>query len=390
MKLLPIRFMGDKKIWILLLLLAAISILSVYSSTYRQTMKTGNLTGAISRHVWLLFVGFVVIYFMHLVPLKYYRLLVPIALLFVIICLTLVFFVQGEAGVAKRWLFSRSFQPSDVAKVVMVVYMAKVLSDGFGGSTKQFIYRAIIPLIIVCGLIITAHTSNVMIIGGTSVLMIFMGASNRRYQIVSALLVFVVITVYLFFYKDIGRGETGANRIKTWIVTTFSPGKKTETAAGKKTKEITGYEQARTAKYAIVSGGFFRIAPGRSVYRKTLSEAHNDYIFAMIVEEYGLLGGISVIAVYLMLFYRVLQLIKKCRKMFTSLLLSGLLISILVQTFIHIGVSVGGIPVTGQNLPMISTGGTSIIITCIAFGMILAVSRAIEESKNSGTVSRKA
>jgi cell division protein FtsW len=383
MKIFPIRIRGDKKIWILLLLLAAISILSVYSSTYRLTMRTGNLTDAILKHVIFLCAGFVLIYFMHHIPLKYYKLLVPVALLAVVICLILVFFVQGEDGVAKRWLFSRSFQPSDVAKVVMVIYLAKVLSDGFGGSVIQFLLRVILPIIIVCGLIIKGHTSTVMIIGGTSILMIFMGAANKKYQLVSAVFVLIVIIGYLFFYKDIGRGETGANRIKVWTTNVFSCERKTGAATGEKKKEpFPGYKQAETAKFAIISGGLFRIAPGRSIYRKTLSEAHNDYIFAMIVEEYGLSGGIAVITVFLMIFYRILQLMKKCRKMFTSLSLSGLLISIFAQTFIHVGVSVGGLPVTGQNLPMISTGGTSIIITSIAFGIILAVSRATEEAEN--------
>jgi cell division protein FtsW len=282
-------------------------------------------------------------------------------------------------------MFSRSFQPSDVTKVAMVVYLAMVLSNDLGGNVKHFFWWVIFPILLVCGLIIKSHTSNAMIIGGTSMLMVFMGASNRKYQIVSILFVFVIMTFYLFFHKDIGRGETVSNRVKSWVVTTFYPETKTEITAEEKEKtkpKNTGYRQAEIAKYAIVSGGIFRIAPGKSVYRKTLSEAHNDYIFAMIVEEYGLMGGIFVIGVYLSLFYRIICVVKKCTVPFTALLLSGLLIMIISQTFIHIGVSVGGLPITGQNLPMISTGGTSIIITCVAFGMILAVSRIAEEKEN--------
>jgi cell division protein FtsW len=283
-------------------------------------------------------------------------------------------------------MFSRSFQPSDVTKVAMVVYLAMVLSNGLGGNVKHFFWWVIFPIFLVCGLVIRAHTSNAMIIGGTSMLMVFMGASNRKYQILSILFVCVIMSFYLFFYKDIGRGETVSNRVKAWVVTTFHPETKTGTVAEEKEKEkekskSAGYRQAEIAKYALVSGGIFRIAPGKSVYRKTLSEAHNDYIFAMIVEEYGLTGGIFVIAVYLALFYRIIRVIKKCTVPFTALLLSGLLIVIISQTFIHIGVSVGGLPITGQNLPMISTGGTSIIITSVAFGMILAASRIAEEQE---------
>jgi cell division protein FtsW len=343
-------------------------------------MRAGNLIEAISRHVFFLFIGFVIIYVMHNIPLKSYKLLIPIGLLFVVTCLTLVLLMPGDEGVARRWLFTRSFQPSDVAKVVMVVYLAKVLSDGFGGSINQFLLRVIIPIILVCGLIIKGHTSTVAIIGGTSMLMVFMGASNRKYHVASVLFVVAIIIFYLLFYKDIGRGETVSNRVKSWITTTFCPENKSgPTAKGKEKPKAAGYKQVETARYAIVSGGFVRFAPGKSIYRKTLSEAHNDYIFAMIVEEYGLAGGIIVIIIYLTLFYRILLVINKCTKSFTALSLSGLLIVIISQTFIHIGVSVGGLPVTGQNLPMISTGGTSILITCAAFGMILAVSRIAEE-----------
>jgi cell division protein FtsW len=347
-------------------------------------MREGNLLEEISRHVGFLVVGFIGIYLLHNMSLKSYKLVSPIVLFLMIICLMILFFSQGEGSVAKRWMFSRSFQPSDVAKVAMVVYLAMVLNNGLGGNVKHFLWWVIFPISLVCGLIIRAHTSNAMIIGGTSMLMVFMGASNRKYQITSILFVFIVMTFYLFFHKDIGRGETASNRVKTWIVTTFCPETKMETIEEKKEKpKNTGYKQAEIAKYAIVSGGIFRVAPGKSVYRKTLSEAHNDYIFAMIVEEYGLTGGIFVICVYLALFYRIICVIKKCTIAFTALLLSGLLIMIISQTFIHIGVSVGGLPVTGQNLPMISTGGTSIIITCVAFGMILAVSRIAEEEEEA-------
>ncbi|MDR1527091.1 MAG: FtsW/RodA/SpoVE family cell cycle protein [Dysgonamonadaceae bacterium] len=378
MKLLPFKLEGDKKIWILLILLALISVLSVYSSTYRLTMRTGNLLVPISRHLFFLALGFIGIYIMHKKTLRYYKLFVPLVLAFVVICLILVFFIQSEGE--RRWLFSRSLQPSDIVKVVMVVYLAKVLSDGFGGSIKMFFWRVIFPILLVCILVIRGHTSNAVIIAGVSMLMVFMGATNIKYRFLSILVMFVVLSGYLLFYKDIGRGETASSRITTWISNTFYPSK-TYGNGTKTTSRKSNYSQAETAQYAIVSGGLFRIAPGKSFYRKTLSEAHNDYIFAIIVEEYGMAGGIFVIIIYLMLFYRILMVLKKCTRPFTSLLLSGLLILIISQTFIHIGVSVGGLPITGQNLPLISTGGTSIIITCIAFGMILATSRIAEENE---------
>jgi cell division protein FtsW len=377
MKLFPIRLEGDKKIWIILFLLAAISILSVYSSTYRQTMMTGNLTKAISRHVVFLFAGFAIIYFIHKVTIKYYKVLAPLALFGIVVCLTIVFFSANG-----RWMFKRSLQPSDIAKIVMVAYLAKVLSDGFGGSIKKFFWRVIFPIFLVCGLIIKGHTSNAAIIGFVSMFMVFMGTSNKNYRITSIIFMVVIMGAYLMFYKDIGRGETVSKRIGTWVVSTFVPSKNAQGKTGSDTitRIKRNYPQATTAKYAIVSGGFIKFAPGKSFYRKTLSEAHNDYIFAMIIEEYGVAGGILVMAVYLSLFNRILQVIKKCSLSFTSLLLSGLLIVTALQAFIHMGVSVGSLPVTGQNLPMISTGGTSIIITCVMFGIILAISRIAEQN----------
>jgi cell division protein FtsW len=383
MKFFSLKFKGDKKIWILMLLLAAISIVSVYSSTYRLIMREGNLMGVISRHVSILFLGFVVAYVIHNMSLRSYKLITPIILLLMIICLIILFISQGESHVVKRWMFNRSFQPSDVTKIAMVVYLATVLCNNFGGDPKKFLLCVIFPVVFVCALIIKAHTSNAIMIGGTSMLMIIIGTSNRKFRNMSIFVAFLAVCLYLFVPTDIGRKDTVFNRVKTWVGTSFCPETTSKTAIIAEKKITHSYEQAEIAKYAIVSGGIFNIAPGKSVYRKTLSEAHNDYIFAIIVEEYGLTGGIIVIIVYLMLFYRIIRVIKKCSKSFTALMLLGLLVMIISQTFIHIGVSVGGLPVIGQNLPMISTGGTSIIITCAAFGMILAVSRIAEEKEEN-------
>jgi cell division protein FtsW len=310
---------------------------------------------------------------------QWYKAVIAAVLFFIIICLILVLLLQG--GGEKRWLFNRSFQPSDFTKVIIVVYLAKVISGGFGGNIKKFGLLTLFPIFLVCGLIIKSHTSNAVIIGGVSMLMVFMGVRKIKYSILSAVFVLTVMTFYLLFIKDIGRGETASNRITTWVTSTFSPSKNIPNNGTAISPPKSNYSQAETAQYAIVSGGFIRIAPGKSFYRKILSEAHNDFIFAMIVEEYGMVGGIFVIIVYLLLFYRVLMVLKKCTKPFTSLLVAGLLMMIISQTFIHIGVSVGGLPITGQNLPLISTGGSSIFVTSIAFGMILATSRIVEENE---------
>jgi cell division protein FtsW len=361
MKFFPVRIKGDKTIWIILFILAFVSILSVYSSTYRQTMEAGNLTKMIMRHVMFLCGGFAFIYVLHHIPVMLYKKLAPIGLAFVALLLFIVFLITGDG--ANRWVLNRSVQPSDIAKIIMVIYLAKVLSDGFK-TTKEFCWRVIFPIFCVCGMIVRTHTSNAAIIGVTSILLVVMGTSKKKYLTITVLSVALTMGVFL------GRGDTVQSRVKTWIANTF----------GSEEKVWESSNQADIAQFAIVSGGFFGKMPGNSIYRQKLSQAHNDFIYAIIVEEYGLLfGGIPIILLYLILFYRVILIIKKCSMAFSSLLISGLLFIIISQAFLHISVASGALPVTGQNLPMISTGGTFIIITCAAFGMILSVSRATKK-----------
>jgi cell division protein FtsW len=327
-------------------------------------MEAGNLAKMIGKHIVFLVFGFFFIWILHRIPVILYKKLAPIGLGFVMILLAIVFLVTGDG--ANRWVLNRSVQPSDIAKIIMVIYFAKVLSDGFK-TTTEFIFRVIIPIFLVCGMIVRTHTSNAAIIGLTSILLVFMGTNKKKYLTITFLSVVLTITVFL------GRGDTVHSRVSTWVANTF----------GSEEKVWDSSNQADIAQFAVVSGGFFGKMPGNSVYRQKLSQAHNDFIYAIIVEEYGLFGGIIIILLYLILFYRVILIIKKCSMAFTSLLISGLLFVIISQAFLHISVAVGALPVTGQNLPMISTGGTFIIITCIAFGMILSVSRATEKKSEN-------
>jgi len=365
MNFFPIKLKGDRIIWILIIMLALISVLSVYSSTYQQTLKEGNILGVIVRHICFLFVGFVIIYVLHQIPVSQYKKLAPIALIFAIFLLALVFVDSSAANArAPRWALGGRLQPSDIARVVMVIYLAKALSEGFKNK-EEFIIKILLPVGIVCLMIINGHTSAVIMIGFASLLLILMSTSNRKYLTITFLCVAVAGILYFTFDEYLGRAETVEGRFGTFFG-----------AKENKTDDL----QAATAKLAIASGGIIGKGPGNSIYRETLSEAHNDYIYAIIVEEYGFVGGLFVMSIYMILFFRIILAIRKCNKIFPKLLLSGLILLIVVQAFIHIGVSVGGIPVTGQNLPFISKGGTSIITTSIAFGIILSVSRAIEES----------
>ncbi|MDR1896235.1 MAG: FtsW/RodA/SpoVE family cell cycle protein [Prevotellaceae bacterium] len=359
------KFKGDKTIWIFLAVFAAISILFVFSSTYRQTMRTGILHKEIMKHILTLFVGFAAAYIFHRVPFRIYKRFAPIVLLLTIAFLFVMFIIS--LGSSNRWLLDGSIQPSELAKIVMIVYLAKVLSEGFK-STAEFVIKVLAPVGIICMLILNGHTSAVVMIGITSLCLILMGTSNRKYITITLLSIMLAGTLYLTFDEYLGRGETAKNRVMTWI----SP------ILGLK-GDVKEDAQAKTAKRAMVSGGVIGQGPGRSVYRKTLAEAHNDYIYAIIVEEYGTVGGIAVIILYIVIFYRVIVIIRNCDKPFPALLSMGLILMIILQAFVHIGVSVGGLPATGQNLPMLSTGGSSILTTGIAFGIILSVSNYVEK-----------
>ncbi|MDR2423532.1 MAG: FtsW/RodA/SpoVE family cell cycle protein [Prevotellaceae bacterium] len=367
MQLFPIRLRGDKTIWTILFIFAFISILVVHSSSYQDTMKSGSLFGALFRHVLYLVVGFAATYFTHLISISFVKRLAPVALLFVLLLLAIAFvsaLVSGGDDASKsRWIMG--FQPSELAKIVMVIYLAKVISEGVQ-TKEEFFILVLVPTGLFCILILYGHTSATVILGLNTLIMIFVGIKNRKFKLITLLAVLIAGLLYLTFDEYLGRGETAKNRVTSF----FSPQEKKDPNA-----------QEVIAEKAIASVGLIGRGPGNSKYRAKLSEANNDYIFTIIIEEYGSIGGIFVIIMYIILFYRTILIINRCNKAFPALMSCGLIMMIIIQTCVHIGVSAGALPVTGQNLPLISSGGTSLVITCVALGMILSVSRRIDEQK---------
>lgn len=365
---------GDKVIWAIMILLGMFSILAVYSATGSLAYKEAN-SGTetfLVRHGLILFIGFLMAYIVHLLHYMTFSRSAPILLLisFPLLFYTLLF--GAEINDARRWIsipfLDLTFQSSDFAKLALLIYVARAISvkqDYIKDFNSAFV-PIILPIVIVCGLIAPADLSTALLLFFTCLVMMFVGRVSTKY-LVLLILVGVVVFAFLILiaqlFPDFVRVETWISRVNDFI------------------NNPDGGYQVRQSKIAIASGEIFGNGPGNSIQRNYLPAPYSDFIFAIICEEYGLLGGLSIIFLYLFLFIRVIRLVTKSPKAFGSLLAFGLTLSMVVQAFANIAVSVHLVPVTGLTLPLVSMGGTSILFTCIAFGIILSVSKFIETIK---------
>lgn len=367
-------FKGDSVIWILILLLAMISAIAVYSSsgTLAYRFKDGNTTYYILRHVVFLMIGFAVITGVHNINFKYFSRLSLLVLPISMVLLLLTMF-SGSVNEASRWItvpiVGLSFQPSEMAKIALIMYMARVLSikQKEGEPTRDAFKPIMIAVGIVVALVFSEDFSTAILIAGISMAMMFIGrvpVSYLLYTMGAGAVVIALIVLLAMQFPDVPM----FHRVETWIsrVETFGDG---EVANADKAF------QANQAKIAIATGGVFGKGPGNSVQRDFLPHPYSDFIYAMIVEEGGIFFGLIVMLFYLILLYRAGVIVRKCRTTFPAFLVIGLMLAFTLQALAHMAVSVNLIPVTGQTLPMVSMGGTSILFTSIALGMILSVSR---------------
>jgi cell division protein FtsW len=366
-------FKGDPVIWAVILILSIFSLLTVYSATgslaYRY--QGGNTSYYLLKHGTILMMGLVITYVTHLIPYKYFSRISQM-LLYIAIPLLLVTLVFGVTlNQAHRWLtvpgLSLTFQTSDIAKLAIVMYTARILSrkqeniNDFKGAFKPIIT----PLLLVCALVLPANLSTAMLIFATVFILMFIGRVNLKYLLgmvgIIAILISSFIAVALSNDWE-GRIGTWKNRIENYI----------HPEEGEDNYQVT------QAKIAIVSGGLVKLRPGKSMQRNFLPHPYSDFIYAIIIEEYGLVGGIVVMSLYFYLLFRAAVLVKKSPRTFPAFLAIGLAIMITFQAIINMAVVADLLPVTGQPLPMISMGGSSLLFTCIAFGVILSVSRGIK------------
>ena len=362
---------GDISLWGVVLLFVFLSFLPVYSSSsnlvYVENAKLSTF-GYLLRHTALVLVGVLLIYLIHIFPYRYFR---PLARLGLLVAWILLFFVllKGttiKGANASRWIdfFGVSFQPSAMAMVVLPMYVASYLAEIYGRkvSFAESILPLWVPVGITVGLVTLPNFSTGAIMYTMVLMLLFIGRYPIRHILLSFF--FTILLAGLFFLFIKAFPDAFPHRADTWksrIETFFS-------------KDKEENYQSERAKMAIVSGGFWGKGAGKSVMKNLLPQGSSDFIFAIVVEEYGLWGGVSLILLFIIMLVRFVVISLKATSIFGKLLVLGVGIPIVFQGFINMGVSVGLLPVTGQNLPFFTTGGTSIWMTCIALGIVLSVS----------------
>jgi cell division protein FtsW len=359
---------GDRTIWIVVLLLSLLSILAVYTSTgtLAHAKQGGDTEHYLIKHATLVLTGLALMYITHL---AHYRIFSRIGHLGIWIAAPLLVatLMSGEINDASRWLtvpvINASFQTSDLAKLALIIYLARSLSRKQEQikEFKQAFVPLMIPIFITCGLILPANFSTAALLFATSMVLLFIGRVNVKY--ILALAGIGIVSFALFIVIALNFDLPG--RIGTWKarIENFKSGKG------------EGNYQANQAKIAIASGGLIGMGPGKSEQRNFLPHPYSDFIFAIILEEGGVLTGSFVVLLYLILFLRVIRMVRYSPQTFATFLAVGCMLMLLFQAFINMAVAVNLFPVTGQALPLVSMGGTSIWFTSISIGIILCVSR---------------
>lgn len=376
---------GDRVIWAVVLLLAIFSVLVVYSSivTLAYKYQDGNTEYYLFKHSIILFIGFLLMYFAHKINYRYYSRISQIALLLAVPLLLFTLISGVSVSDASRWLMipiiNQTFQTSDLAKLALIMFLARMLSkrqDNIKDFNSAFV-PIMIPVLIVCGLILPANLSTAAMLFVTCLVLMFIGRINMAYIISLIALGVVALGIFIAIGLSVAKTQNTAVegersdftvRVTTWVnrIVNFSDG------------SAQANYQAEQAKIAIATGGVVGKGPGRSTQRNFLPQSYSDFIFATVIEEYGIIGGTFVLLLYLILLYRGILIAKNAPRTFGSLLAIGLSFSLVFQAMINMAVAVNLFPVTGQPLPMVSMGGTSIWFTCLAVGIILSVSRNTE------------
>jgi cell division protein FtsW len=369
---------GDKVIWTVVLLLSLLSILVVYSSVvalaYRY--KNGDTGYYLIKHIFIVSSGICLMYLIHKVKYTYFSRISQIAVILAAPLLLYTLFKGVSSGDASRWLpipgTSLTFQTSDFAKLALIAYVARILSikQDVIKDFKQGFLPVIAPIVIICALIFPANFSTAALLFLTCLVLMFVGRMNAKHLwlLIGSGVIFIVFLVMIIwnFPDAIPRGRTWKARIEN-----FSKG------------DSESNFQAEQAKIAIARG-IVPQGPGNSISRNFLPQASSDFIFAILIEEWGIITAIIIIFLYIVLLFRGVRIANNSERTFGSLLAIGLTFSLVFQAMINMAVAVNLFPVTGQPLPLISMGGTSIWFTSISLGIILSVSRETEVKMEGG------
>lgn len=372
---------GDKALWAIVALLALFSFLPVYSaaSNLAYINGDGNTLGFLIKHIMHLVLGLIIMYGMHKVPHHYFKGLSVIFLPLVIVLL-LFTLAQGttmSGANASRWIkipfLGVGFQTSTFAGVVIMVYVARYLAKIHAKdiSFKESLLPLWLPVGLVLILILPANFSTTAIIFSMIILLVFLGGYPIKYILNILGIGLLALTLFILVAKAFP--DSFSNRVDTWE-------KRFENFVNDEVDADADYQSER-AKSAIALGGPIGQGPAKGVYKNLLPQASSDFIFAIIIEEYGMAGGLFLIVMYMMMLFRITIISHKAETIFAKLIVVAVGIPIVFQAFINMAVAVGLFPVTGQTLPLVSSGGTSIWMTCMALGIILSVSAKREIKK---------
>jgi len=390
---------GDKVIWAAVIVLALVSLLVVYSSTgslaYRLSKSNESY---LFKQIVFIGIGIMIIYFLHKVNYKIYSQIARLLFILSIPLLIYTLFFGVRLNEGSRWIrlpiIQMTIQTSDLAKLALFMYLSRLLSkkQDVIKDFKQGFLPVIIPVVLICILIAPANLSTALLIGATSMLIMFIGRVSARHLLliigVALIPVMLLISTAVIHHKqnngEIIKIESHSRlfaRVGTWInrVENFVYG-------GVDADDDDNY-QVNQAKIAIAKGGWMGVGPGNSEQRNFLPHPYSDFIFAIIIEEYGLLGGLFITFIYLVFLYRCIRIFRRCPYAFGAFLALALSFTLVIQALANMAVAVNLFPVTGVTLPLISMGGSSFIFTCIAIGIILSVASNAEQLEGMQTAS---
>jgi cell division protein FtsW len=395
-------FGGDASLWIVIVALAIISLLVVYSSTAPMAYSKahGNTSFYVMNQLRFILLGFMAIFIIHRINYQAYLKYTRLLFVFAMVLMVLTFFIGVSSNDATRSLSlgGITFQPADFVKVTLIMTLAKTLAKrqkeiggqellprvrfgltDRGRQKNRRVWREntlplIAPVAMSCGMIFFSNFSTAALLFLACLVMLYVGRVRvgELWRLVRTVILAVVLSIAVMYPLDIGRSRVWVGRLAS-----FAGVERVEAANSE--VDARSEDQVLNAKMAIASGGLIGRGPGQSVQRTNLALPFSDYAYAFIAEEYGLVGGIVVLALYLWLFFRTTVIFRECQKTFPGILVLGLGILIVLQALVSMLVAVDLFPVTGLPLPLVSLGGSSILFTSIALGMILGISRQMHE-----------
>ncbi|HEY5462551.1 MAG TPA: FtsW/RodA/SpoVE family cell cycle protein [Hanamia sp.] len=383
------RTKGDKVIWAIVILLTMVSILVVYSSigslAYRMNKSTESY---LFRQIGYICLGVIIIYFAHRVNYTIYSRVASILFIISIPLLLYTLKYGSDINEANRWIklpvINLTFQTSDLAKLALFMYLSRLLSrsQNIIKDFKKGFLPLIIPVAIICMLIAPANLSTALMIGGIALMLMFIGRVSLKHIMLVIgvalipLIILVSIASHYYDHEDhvsedlpavlsIGRMPTWVKRVQDFMYAD---------------KEDASY-QVQQAKIAIATGGIFGKGPGKSEERNFLPHPYSDFIYAIIIEEYGLTGGTIILLIYLLFLFRSIRLFQRCPYAFGAFLAVALSFTLVIQALVNMAVNVNLFPTTGVTLPLVSMGGSSLLFTCFSIGIILSVARNVEDAE---------